>query len=94
MPDDLRIIRRTDIENRFGMTRSLLYREIARGNFPAPIKLTAATGRSGTAGWIESEVLAYFEQRIAESRADADAGMHPAVHHDAAAHAPAVLERG
>jgi predicted DNA-binding transcriptional regulator AlpA len=77
MPEDIRIIRRAEIESRFGMTRSLLYREVASGNFPAPIKLTSAKGRSGASGWLESEVLDYFRQRIAESRAGAVPGISP-----------------
>lgn len=68
MTTDLRIIRRLEIENRFGMGRSLLYKEMARGAFPSAIKLTSSTGRSGAAGWIESEVVQYFKDRIAESR--------------------------
>lgn len=69
MTTDLRIIRRQEIENRFGMGRSLLYKEIARGNFPPAIKLSSSPSKSGAAGWIESEVVQYFEDRIAESRA-------------------------
>lgn len=68
MTTDLRIIRRLEIENRFGMGRSLLYKEMARGSFPSAIKLTSSTGKSGAAGWIESEVVQYFKDRIAESR--------------------------
>lgn len=68
MTTDLRIIRRLEIETRFGMGRSLLYKEMARGIFPSAIELTSSTGKSGAAGWIESEVIQYFKDRIAESR--------------------------
>lgn len=74
MTTDLRIIRRLDIENRFGMGRPLLYKEIARGTFPKGIKLTSSTSKSGAVGWIESEVVQYFQDRIAESRAGLTVG--------------------
>lgn len=74
MTSDLRIIRRLDIESRFGMGRPLLYKEIARGTFPKGIKLTSSTGKSGAVGWIESEVIQYFQDRVAESRAGLTVG--------------------
>lgn len=85
MTSDLRIIRRLDIENRFGMGRPLLYKEIARGTFPKGIKLTSSTSKSAAVGWIESEVVQYFKDRIAESRPviAADASMPLPGHRDA-----------
>lgn len=83
MTIDFRIIRRHEIESRFGMGRSLLYKEQARGSFPKSIKLTSSTGKSGAAGWIESEVVQYFKDRIAESRpviADTIPAIPPADH--------------
>ncbi|HCJ7695386.1 TPA: AlpA family transcriptional regulator [Citrobacter freundii] len=45
-----------------GLTDKWFYKLIQRGEFPKPIKL----GRSSR--WLESEVEAWLQQRIAESR--------------------------
>ena len=42
-------------------SRSTIYAKVASGEFPAPVKL----GPRASA-WVESEILAYAEERIAQ----------------------------
>jgi prophage regulatory protein len=57
------ILRRDDVLKKIGLGKSCLYELQARGEFPKSISLG---GRS--VGWLESEVNAWIEERIAESR--------------------------
>ena len=57
------ILRRKQVEARTGYSRSSLYKRMSEGTFPAQIKLGARA-----VGWIESEVTAFIESRIAASR--------------------------
>lgn len=57
------IIRRKQVEARVGLARSSLYDKIQKGEFPKPINLG---GRS--VGWLESDVDAWIQSRIAASR--------------------------
>jgi prophage regulatory protein len=59
----IRILRRPDIEARYGLKRSTLYDAIRAGSFPRPIQLGARA-----TGWIEAEVEAWLSARIAASR--------------------------
>jgi len=61
----LRILRRPEVENRTGLSVSTLYLEIQKGAFPKPVPL----GKMSV-GWVESEVQAWLEARVA----DRDAG--------------------
>lgn len=61
-----RILRRKQVEACTGFPRSTLYLKIARGEFPKPIKIGARA-----VGWIEADVIAWIESRIAESRTPA-----------------------
>lgn len=58
-----RILRRAEIEARFGLKRSTIYDAVKAGTFPAPINLGARA-----VGWIESEIEQWIEGRIAASR--------------------------
>ncbi|MFK5949320.1 MAG: AlpA family transcriptional regulator [Methylococcales bacterium] len=55
------ILRLPDVIKITALSRSAIYDLIAKGNFPKQIKLT-----SRSSGWIESEVLAWLDDRIAE----------------------------
>ncbi|EHK68636.1 prophage CP4-57 regulatory protein [Pseudomonas psychrotolerans L19] len=61
-----RFIRRHQVEAMTSLSRSEIYRRIAAGTFPAQVKIGAAH-----AVWIESEVAAWVDARIAESRGEA-----------------------
>jgi prophage regulatory protein len=61
-----RVLKLAEVEAVSGLKRSVLYEKIAEGTFPAPIALTP-TAR----GWLESEIDAWLDQRIAARDADA-----------------------
>ena len=58
-----RIMRRREVQRTTGLSRSSLYRLIAAGNFPSSIQLSA-----NAVGWLETEVSAWIEARVAASR--------------------------
>ncbi len=67
-----RVLRRKQIEQTFGMSRSTIYARLDPKSkqydpaFPRPIQLGVS---SCSIGWIESEVNAYIAHLIAASRA-------------------------
>ncbi len=61
-----RVLRRQDVEKATGFPRSTIYRLISEGQFPKPIPISARA-----VGWLESEVSAWLEQRIAARDAEA-----------------------
>jgi prophage regulatory protein len=61
----LGVSRRKTVEARTGLSRSSIYKGISEGTFPAPIKLGARA-----VGWLDHEITAFIEARVAESRAD------------------------
>ena len=56
-----RFLRRPEVCARTGLSRSYLFDLEAQGRFPARVKLSERT-----AAWVESEVSAWIEARIAE----------------------------
>ena len=54
-----RILRLKDVQHITGLSRSTIYAEIARGNFPKQIRLTGAR----SVGWHESAVIEWVESR-------------------------------
>jgi prophage regulatory protein len=61
--DLLSIIRRKQVEARTGLSRSTIYLRVSEGTFPRPVNLGARA-----VGWVESEVSAWLQSRIEESR--------------------------
>jgi len=59
-----RFLRKKMVMDRTGLTHSTLYRKVADGEFPEPIKL----GERASA-WLEVEVDQWMADRIAQSRA-------------------------
>lgn len=53
-------LRRGDVEKVTGLPRSTIYQLMSEGKFPKPIPLSARS-----VGWLESEVAAWQEKRIA-----------------------------
>ncbi|MCY1294561.1 Prophage CP4-57 regulatory protein (AlpA) [compost metagenome] len=58
-----RFIRRKEVKAKTSLSDSEIYRRIHAGTFPAQVKLS-----EGHAVWIEAEVDAWIEARIAEAR--------------------------
>lgn len=54
-----RILRRSEVEVRIGLSRSTIYAMMAEGDFPKPIRL----GKRAV-GWPESAIAAWLESRI------------------------------
>lgn len=59
----MRLLKLKQVLDRVPCSRSKLYDDMARGDFPRPVKL----GRLN--GWPEVEIDAYIEARIAEREA-------------------------
>lgn len=58
-----RILRLPAVRQRTGLSRSSIYLRIARGDFPAPIKLGVRAS-----GWIEDEVDDWVAKRVLATR--------------------------
>lgn len=58
-----RLLKRPEVRERTSLSDSELYRQIAAGTFPRAIRLTP-NGRA--VAWLESEVEAWIESRLAE----------------------------
>jgi prophage regulatory protein len=56
-----RILRRREAQAKTGLAKTQLYQQIAEGKFPKQIRLGPKA-----VGWLEHEVDAWIEQRIAE----------------------------
>lgn len=61
-----RFIKRQAVEEITGLSCSEIYRRVAAGNFPKQVTLGPKS-----VVWIEAEVLAWCDARIAESRGEA-----------------------
>lgn len=53
------LLRRPDVENITGLSRSSIYEQIQQGAFPKPIAIS-----SNKVAWIETEILKWIESRI------------------------------
>jgi prophage regulatory protein len=62
-PSQTRLIRIAEVQHRTGFSRSQIYRLIAAGQFPKPIRISEATS-----AWVENEVQTWIEGRIAANR--------------------------
>ena len=60
----LMVIKRRGVEQRTGLSRSVIYALMAEDRFPKPIKLS-----SRAVGWISEEVDAWIQSRIAAREA-------------------------
>ena len=57
--EKLTILRRNQVEDRTGLSRSTIYLRIQEGTFPRPISLGARA-----VGWLENEIEAWLAARI------------------------------
>ncbi len=53
-----KVLRREAVQERTGLSRSLLYELMSRGEFPPPIQLGPRA-----VGWYESDIEAWFKSR-------------------------------
>lgn len=53
-----RILRRREVQERTGLSKPSIYREIKRGEFPRPLKLGPRSG-----GWRSDEISDWIEGR-------------------------------
>ena len=63
-----KILRLPQVEEATGESRSTIYKRISEGEFPKPVKLGAKS-----VGWVEDEIAAYNEARIARRDSERDA---------------------
>lgn len=66
-PTIKRILRIEDVTLKSGLPKSTVYKAIADGKFPAPMKLLG----SKASGWLESDIDAWIDARVAASRGGA-----------------------
>jgi len=57
-----RIIRRPEVQQRVGLSRSAIYRRIAEGTFPKPITI----GEGKAVGWLSAEIEEFLARCIAQ----------------------------
>lgn len=60
--EPLRLIRISEVVRRAGLSRPSIYKKIAAGYFPSPIKIGSASA------WVEHEVEGWIQARITEAR--------------------------
>ena len=61
--ENLRIIKRPEVEIVTGLSRSSIYAKMEDGTFPKTIKLSKRS-----VGWLESEIQDWLNERISASR--------------------------
>jgi prophage regulatory protein len=59
-----RLLRLPEVLSRTSCSRSALYQRIAEGSFPRPTRLGGSSCRS--VAWLESEVAAWIQARVAD----------------------------
>ena len=57
------LLRLEQVKLRTGLSRSTVYAKVASGDFPKPVAIG-----SRAVAWVESEVSAWIQERIATSR--------------------------
>ncbi len=62
-PNRVMILRRKQVQERTGLSRSTIYLRIAHGEFPKAVSLGARA-----VGWLESEVDEWLNSRVELSR--------------------------
>ncbi len=62
--ENLRLIRRKEVQSKTGLGASSIYAEMAKGHFPKPIVLSERR-----VAWVESEIDTWIAERIANRNA-------------------------
>jgi len=63
-----RLLRRAEVMDRVGLSKSTLYSRISSGTFPKPVTLGSSVR------WVESEVEGWISERVSERDHAAEAG--------------------
>lgn len=63
-----RLLRRAEVMNRVGLSKSTLYSRISAGTFPKPVTLGSSVR------WVESEVEDWISERVLERDHAAETG--------------------
>lgn len=58
--ENLRLIRRKEVQNKTGFGASSIYAEMAKGTFPKPVRISERR-----IAWVESEIDQWIAERIA-----------------------------
>jgi len=63
-----RLLRRAEVMDRVGLSKSTLYSRISAGTFPKPVTLGSSVR------WVEAEVEAWISERVSERDHAAESG--------------------
>ena len=63
VPGGQRLVARQTVLNRTGLSNTTMWREIQRGEFPAPVQISRRRK-----AWLESSIDEWIERKILESR--------------------------
>jgi len=63
-----RLLRRSEVQDRVGLSKSTLYSRISVGSFPKPVTLGSSVR------WVESEVEAWISERVSERNHASETG--------------------
>ena len=63
MNDNLQLLRRTEVEQLTGLSRTAIYDRMREGSFPKSIALSPKTIR-----WVRGEILKWINEQIINSR--------------------------
>ena len=63
MNDNLQLLRRTEVEELTGLSRTAIYDRMREGSFPKSIALSPNTIR-----WVRGEILKWIKEQIINSR--------------------------
>lgn len=66
-----RLLRRAEVMDRVGLSKSTLYSRISAGTFPKPVTLGSSVR------WVESEVEGWISERVSERDHAAETGGMP-----------------
>lgn len=64
----MKFLRRPQVQALTGLPTSTLYDLLSKGQFPRPIRITP-----GRVGWLETDVIAWQQRRLAEAGREAAA---------------------
>jgi prophage regulatory protein len=66
-----KFLRRRQIEDITGLSRSTIYAEMKAGRFPKQVQLTSKR----SVGWVEAEIVDFIQARIDASRSTVKGGV-------------------